>query len=621
VSVLSDVWSAGIDALRPPEDVTPTQWAESDGGVYLSHSDRPGPFCVANTPYLREPIDAVADRLVRQITFMSSAQVGKTTMQLLWIGYSIDQDPSPCLLVFHSVDYAKSFAVSRMHSVFRESAKLARHLPKQLHQLDIQFANGARLDLTGANSPGNVAGRPIQRLYLDEIDKYRDASEREAGSVLLAEKRVLSYSRSQVFKTSTPTNTGGAIWLSFLAGDQRFHWVPCPYCGERQILFFGPLSALLRVKDPDNRGPRYSWPRETIGCVRWDSSAKRKSGRWDLDHVRDTAGYECGHCKRLIGDDKKAWMVARGEWRPEAENRRHRSYQMSALYALWESCSFSELAVAFLQAKGHGSGGLQDFANSYLGEPNIVESVETTESAVRKHVVDYELGTCPGEPGKIVCTVDVQQSCLWFVVRAWAPGANSWLLDYGRLEGFAHLDQLLFQGVYEVGEKRREAGIDVCWIDSGDRTLEVYDYCRPRRILYPYKGTRQYSQASVTQEGKSLPGGRRLMLVDKGIACDSLYERRLGIPPGVNGFWAIPRDTEEIYFRSMASWVRESETDKWGNETKRWVSRNREFEHLADCEITQEAAASSLKMAFRKAPGQGTRRTAGRQRGKQRLPG
>lgn len=317
-------------------------------------------------------------------------------------------------------------------------------------------------------------------------------------------------------------------------------------------------------------------------------------------------------------------MVSRGEWRPEVSNSRHRSYQISALYALWESCSFAELAAAFLEAKRHGTGGLQDFANSYLGEPNIVESIETTETAIRKHVGAYQLGTCPGRPTRIICTVDVQQTCLWFVVRAWAPGASSWLLDYGRLDGWQHLDELLFSGVYRLdcdSPEPRDAGIGVCWIDSGAKTEEVYDYCATRPMCVPYKGTTQYSQATVVREGAAYRGTRRLMLIDKGLACDSLYERRMSIPPGVNGHWAIASDTEEIYFRSMASWVREKEVDKWGKEKHRWISRNKEYEHLADCEITQEAVAGALRMTFKRQPGLGPRRTAGVARGKQRLPG
>src|SRR5690606_25307270 len=152
------------DAIKPPEELSPTEWAET--AIYLTNSDRPGPFSIANTPYLQEPIDAIAEPGVRKITLMSSAQVGKTTCQIVWLGYAVDQDPCPCLLVFHALDFAKTFAVSRLQPVFRESEAIARHLPKKFNQLDVQFHNGARLDITGANSPGNIASRPIQRLFL-----------------------------------------------------------------------------------------------------------------------------------------------------------------------------------------------------------------------------------------------------------------------------------------------------------------------------------------------------------------------------------------------------------------------------------------------------------------------
>jgi phage terminase large subunit GpA-like protein len=57
---------------------------------------------------MRGVMDAISDPAVRQVVVMSAAQVGKTEVLLNVIGYHIDQDPAPILVVQPDAEYGAS---------------------------------------------------------------------------------------------------------------------------------------------------------------------------------------------------------------------------------------------------------------------------------------------------------------------------------------------------------------------------------------------------------------------------------------------------------------------------------------------------------------------------------
>ena len=94
----------------------------------------------------------------------------------------------------------------------------------------------------------------------------------------------------------------------------------------------------------------------------------------------------------------------------------------------------------------------------------------------------YAYGSPPPEAQLMFATVDVQKDRLPYVVRAWGPSFESWLVECGELYGAGDTDQpdvwdklsglcdRVYDGMPITG---------VC-VDSGYRTLTVYDWCYRR---------------------------------------------------------------------------------------------------------------------------------------------
>ena len=65
--------------LRPPPQLTVSEWAEQHRILGSRASSEPGPWRTSRTPYLRDVMDALsAVHPARRIVFMKGPQVGAT---------------------------------------------------------------------------------------------------------------------------------------------------------------------------------------------------------------------------------------------------------------------------------------------------------------------------------------------------------------------------------------------------------------------------------------------------------------------------------------------------------------------------------------------------------------
>ena len=90
-------------ALEAPPLLNAVEYAERH--IVLPHGSnaRSGPYSVAAAPYSREWLLAMSDRSVRQVTLITSTQVGKSTALLLRLCWGIACDPSPMLCAVSGV--------------------------------------------------------------------------------------------------------------------------------------------------------------------------------------------------------------------------------------------------------------------------------------------------------------------------------------------------------------------------------------------------------------------------------------------------------------------------------------------------------------------------------------
>src|SRR5574344_2691490 len=153
----------------------------------------------------------------------------------------------------------------------------------------------------GPNSAAKLRTFSIRYLLLDEIDAYPQSTEGEGDPVKLLMRRTDSFEAiRKVIGGSTPTIAQSSkIYALYQQGDQRKYFVPCPKCGEMQVL---------------------DWHR-----LKWQTDDK---GRLIYNSVH----YECCKCGASWKNTDKAYFLPRGEWRPTAESMRPnmRSYHISS---------------------------------------------------------------------------------------------------------------------------------------------------------------------------------------------------------------------------------------------------------------------------------------------------
>lgn len=195
-----------LDALKPPDDITVSQWAEQYRQLSRKESNLQGAWRNSVTPYLVGIMDEFNNWETERIVVVKPTQVGGTEVELNALGYLIDQDPAPTLIVYPNDEIAESTSANRIMSML-ESPRLKRHFLKNASsKKELQFTTDMYIALTGAGSAADLSSKPIRYLFLDEVDKFKAATTQEADPISLSIERTKSYfSNRKIYICSTPT--------------------------------------------------------------------------------------------------------------------------------------------------------------------------------------------------------------------------------------------------------------------------------------------------------------------------------------------------------------------------------------------------------------------------------
>ena len=588
--------------LRPPPRLSVDEWCERNFYLPSPQTQSPGFLRFDGREFMREPLRCFNSPEVRDVVLAFGSQVGKTTIFMGGVAWCIACDPCGFLWVMPSKELAQSFAETRWLPVLRSSARLAELLPTGAARHSVktlqQQVGGAMVNFVGSNSPGNLASRPARRVILDEVDKFAEATEKEADAVNLAEQRTKAFANPQRWKSSTPTISEGLIWQEFTKGDQRRRFVPCPACGKFVVLAWSKAFTVF---------PK-------LGCeafVRWDKEAKRPDGSWDLDRVERSSRFECPHCAAHIRDEQKTAMDRGGEWRATAVAvSGFRSYHLPSLYAATPETTVGRIAVVFLQAKASLLG-LHGFINGNLAEPyQAQDTLGDRVELVAPRVVT--------EDGTKLMTVDCQAKtpAFYWIVREWRRGSCQGIAA-GTAETWDEIAEMQrAHGVADAG-----LAVDSGWGARSDR--EVYATCVSHGEIMPRDGKlpavlgwmptkgspgrrswrdenglfRPYYVRDVDPfEGTS--DARKLAVGLLGFSTDSAKDILEGMRRKQGPFaWSVceAMATEE-YWRHMDGEIKTAVRNMAnGRVTHNWVPRSRHWpNHWFDCEVLQVVLAMFL---------------------------
>ena len=106
--------------FEPIEPLTISEWSERYRYLSAESSSESGKYMIARAEYQRGMMDAISDPSIRRVVFMTSSQVGKTTLLENIIGYFIHYEPSPILMVQPTLSMAQAFSKDRLSSMIRD---------------------------------------------------------------------------------------------------------------------------------------------------------------------------------------------------------------------------------------------------------------------------------------------------------------------------------------------------------------------------------------------------------------------------------------------------------------------------------------------------------------------
>jgi phage terminase large subunit GpA-like protein len=521
---------AALKIWAPPPKLTVSQWAERHRVLSPESSAEPGKWNTGRAEYLRGFMDAASDPEVEVVVGMFAAQTGKTTAIENIIGFHIDQDPSPILVVLSTLELAEAFSETRLAPMVRDTDCLAEKVgdPRSRdsgNKIRSKAFPGGHLTLAGANSPSSLSSRPIRLVICDEVDRYPASAGTEGDPVALARKRTERFWNRKIILISTPGIKGfSRIEAAYLESDQRRYWVPCPHCGV-----FQPLR----------------WAQ-----VRWESGRP------------DTALYVCEHCSEGWTDIQRWHAVGLGEWRAgtTAKTRGFAGFQLSELYSTLGADAFLAKTVRnFLEAKQHVEQ-LKVWINTALAE-TWEEDAERVDAETLEGRANEEWKRAPAGILIVTAGVDVQDDRLEVELVGWGTAEESWSLEHKVLYGdpsgpfvWQQLDDLLLTRI-RTGDGR-ELQVHAACVDTGGHfTGAASAFCKPRynRRVYAIKGLGGAGKP-IWPKRASKNNKARVNLFMVGVdAAKDMVLSRLKVREAGPGYCHFPKGREQEYFRQFTA--------------------------------------------------------------------
>ena len=516
-------------------------------------------------------MDAMSDPAVERVSVQKSARIGYTKMIGNLLGYHIHQDPCSVLIVQPTIDDAMGYSKDELQPFFRDCEVLNQLVAEDktrsaANTLLRKVYPGGTLYLVGANSARGFRRISVRIVCFDEVDGYPPSAGSEGDQILLGVRRTEYFHNRKIILGSTPTLAHASrIADSYAESDQRRYWVPCPHCGEYQVLVWG-----------DGTGGGIVWPK-------------------DKPHK---ASYECAQCAKSIDHKNKREMVRLGRWQAGEAFEGHAGFHIWAGYSFSPNAAWGVLAAEWMAAQRDDEK-LQTFINTALGEVWEPRGVQVEEGALIARRRPYR---APVQNGSVLTAgIDVQGDRVECEIASWGEGEEVWSVDYFRLYGDlaagsvwdALLGRLTRNYDHANGE---QLNLALVCIDSGFYTDEVYAFSRAAgpRFVIPTKGSSL--PAKPIASFPINPNRKRVFLTTVGHdTCKQVIMNRLVIPEPGPGYchWPDAPIYDEEYFKQLTSEKLVSVT-RHGVQKTYWQQTRARNEAL-DCRVLNLAAIRILQ--------------------------
>lgn len=485
-----------IKSLIPKEILlTVSEWTEKNRILTNKVAKKTGKFSFDYAPYTREIADKFSKNdPAREIAIMKGVQLCFTTSVFEnTIAYSMAHDPCAMMLVTADKQLLKEYKKVKIDNLIDCSGLRDRIVAdtgnkNSRRQGDtatmIEFIGGF-LRLVGSHSDADLRSFPIKKLFLDEIDAYKEI--KGAGHPIdLAVDRTNNYADvCKIGYISTPLFAHDSnINKLYLKGNQKKWFVPCPFCKEKQELIFFERDGGLY---PDEKGVLIDGIITKPYGIIFDSKACKEG---DYSSV----GYKCKHCGEKIQEHYKYSMNLAGEWRAIAKSKKpfFESYHIAALCS--NAFKWWMVVEKFLDA-GTDPRKLQVFWNNVLGLP-FEDTAAGVEITVVSKLRDDKVANNSIPEGVLFLTsaCDVQDDRLEVEIKGWGKRWRNWGIDHRIIYGNTSdsNDPCWNELAAIKDEMWNGKQIELMLVDSGDgeKMDLIYSFCSyfGENVIYPCKG-------------------------------------------------------------------------------------------------------------------------------------
>lgn len=539
-----------VKVMSPPPILKVSEWADAYRRLSPEASAEPGRWNTERAIYQKEIMNALNDAEVEEIIVMSSAQVGKTEIILNMLGYYIDYDPSPILVMQPTDSMAQAFSKDRLATMIRDTPALNKKVkdPKSRDSentiLHKKFPGG-HVTIVGANAATGLASRPIKVLLCDEVDRYPASAGTEGDPVNLAKKRTTTFWNRKKVYVSTPTIKGlSRIEQEYNSSSKEQWCVECPCCGTYQPYEFNRL------------------------------------------HFKDVM-MECLNCKEKFTEVK--WKEQHGKWVSQNDNSKKRGFHLNEMASPWKH--WDEIIDDFNAAYKHyketrSTEQLKVFNNTSLGITWELKGEGAEEDTLLSRRENYK-AELPDEVVVLTAGVDVQDNRFEIEIVGWAKGFESWGIQYHTIFGDLEKDRTWDElEEYLDSEFKYENGSSLliaatCLDTGGHFTDKAYSFLKKiekkQKRIYGIKGKGGAGLPLIYQQTTNTKNGVRIFIlgVDQG---KEIIMSRLNTNEVGPGYCHFPinadRGYNETYMKGLTSEQRVVTTDKKGQSKLEWIKKS-----------------------------------------------
>ena len=612
-------------------ELSPTNWI--DDHRVISQGPERGQLMQADlAPFLLEILNFAIDPWATEGCVRKAARIGYTEGVLgTAIAYTIACDPCAIAVLQPTDTEAKDYSrenilpmiglTRALHDkIGTEFDHLGMGQRSQSTSMTFKAFPGGNLIIVGSAAGVKLRRRSIKRAFADEIDGMK-ADVREGDPLARYKKRTGDYvgHGGVMLAGSTPTTIQLSIiekrWVS---SDQRFWTCPCPHCKDEKIIEWKHIR----------------WEKEVV-CGNCEKATPLTGtcphcGFDDkkVTHLADTAHWVCSSCGGMVAESEKADFIRSGKWVPTSKGK-YPGWHVPAYISLFGMAAWPILADEFLEANEKAKNGdkefLQVFTNTVLGEPWIDKDRLAKVTGLEDRTEQYtnamgELIMVPDGVGILTAGVDVQHDRVELLVRGWGMEDESYDVLHQRIWGkpdfpavWNELDAFLTKPYTHVSGLPMR--IVITFVDSGDKTAEVYKFTKPRqgRRVFATKGDQgargaapvKRSQSDLSRRGKkhqTLAERLKVPLYTIGTYTqkDTLVER-LGIDEPGPGYIHLRAQHPDLCNGFDAGYFKQFEaeskhlirTGRDGKPDLRWVKIGKRNEAI-DLHVLNQAAFDAI---------------------------